>query len=79
MKTPWLKKIDLRKITKKDGYKINHPDINIRYKYLVKYDNLYLAGSFRRLWSGLYFYGYTDSAISLDNKHIKGIWQIRTR
>ena len=87
MKTPWLKKIDLRKITKSKDIEFNgtiqdeyitHPDININCWYLVKLDKQYIAGQFTKEWYGLCFSdGWID--FSLDDIDIKGIWQIRTR
>lgn len=75
MKTPWLKKNDLRKIIKKDGL-VYHPDIKSNCTYLVRCDRDWYCGYFTREWYGLCF---VDCSISLDldDPDIKGIWQIR--
>lgn len=77
IKTPWLKKIDLRKIIR-DGDTIGHPDINTKSWYLIKFGKDYVVGNFFKEWYGLYF---SDSYIDfcLDDDHIKGIWQIQIR
>lgn len=78
MKTPWLRKIDLRKITEKDNF-TTHPDIDLKCQYLIKYGRDYCAGRFSKQWFGLVFEGHPAYlSIELDDDDIKGIWQIRT-
>jgi hypothetical protein len=85
MKTPWLRKIDLRKITSfrtstatKNSEHVTHPDINLKSFYLIKLNKEYYVGKFTKEWYGLCF---SDGSInfSLDDDGIKGIWQIKSR
>lgn len=78
IKTPRLKEIDLKKVYRNKNGFITHPNINMKNQYLIKHGKFYYAGYFSREWYGLIFMHYEIGDIDLDDKQIKGIWQIRT-
>lgn len=81
MRTPKLKRIDLKKRYSKDGF-VNednpgslHPDIRLGVSYLVNIDGSLYAGSFGKSWYGWCFYGWYEP-MQLGTDSIKDIWQI---
>lgn len=72
MKTPKLKRINLNLIND-----CNHPDINLRKKYMANIEGDLYVGKFSRHWYGLNFdcdWGY--SGVQLDGRSIIDLWEL---
>jgi hypothetical protein len=79
-----LKPIDLDKSCVRKGGcggRTDHPDIDLRKQYLIKYDGRFYAGDFSMQWYGLNFNGVYDAGLQYDapgtnSSSWEAIWEI---
>ncbi|KKM72976.1 hypothetical protein LCGC14_1415060 [marine sediment metagenome] len=74
MRTPKLKKIDLKKRGVGVDDSNHHPDIRSNGDYLIIYDGQFYTGQFEKVWFGWTI--YIGFWCQLDSPGIEAIWRI---